>query len=78
MTFGGLFLVLGVLGCFLPFLQGFLFLGIGVALLADHIPLFARVRDAVYRRFPRFEIAVVKLRIRFKKGIHALWGWRRQ
>ena len=78
MTFGVLFLVLGVLGCFLPVLQGFLFLGIGVALLADHIPLFARIRNAVYRRFPRFELTVVKLRIRVKKQIHTLWGLRRK
>lgn len=58
MTFGVLFLVLGVLGLFLPFLQGILFLVVGVALLADHIPVFARIRNAIYRRFPRVEHAV--------------------
>ncbi len=64
MTFGVLFLVLGVLGLFLPVLQGILFLVVGVALLADHIPVFARIRNAIYRRFPRFEHAVHRVRER--------------
>jgi uncharacterized membrane protein YbaN (DUF454 family) len=33
---GYFFLVLGVLGLFLPFLQGFLFIAIGLLILAKH------------------------------------------
>lgn len=64
MTVGVVFLVLGVLGLFLPVLQGILFLVVGVALLADHIPLFARLRNAIYRRFPAVEHAVRRVRER--------------
>ncbi len=67
MTFGVVFLVLGVLGLFLPLLQGVLFLVVGVALLADHIPVFARIRNAIYRRFPRVEHAVRRMRDRRRR-----------
>lgn len=70
MTFGVLFLVLGVLGLFLPFLQGILFLVVGVALLADHIPVFARIRNAIYRRFPRVEHAVHRVHARLRHFRH--------
>ncbi len=70
MGFGVLFLVLGVLGLFLPVLQGILFLVVGVALLADHIPLFARIRNSIYRRFPRFEQAVHRVRERCRHFRH--------
>ena len=66
MTFGVLFLVLGVIGLFLPVLQGVLFLVVGVALLADHIPLFARIRNGVYRRFPHVEQAAHRMHERFR------------
>ena len=46
---GYLFLVLGVLGLFLPFLQGFLFIAIGLLILAKQAPwahrLLQRFRD---------------------------------
>jgi len=67
MAFGVFFLFLGVIGLFLPVLQGLLFLVIGVALLADHIPVFARIRNAIYRRFPRVEHAVHHARARFRR-----------
>jgi len=67
MTFGVLFLVLGVIGLFLPVLQGILFLVVGVALLADHIPVFARIRNAIYRRLPRVEHAVHRVRERCRR-----------
>lgn len=52
-TAGWLFIVLGILGCFLPILQGILFLSIGVFLLADEIPFFGRIRDRLEQRFPK-------------------------
>jgi uncharacterized protein len=50
---GWLFIVLGILGLFLPILQGILFLCIGVLLLADDIPLFKRLIDKVESKWPR-------------------------
>lgn len=46
-------IVLGVLGCFLPILQGFVFLAAGAALLAPDIPFFRRAIQAVSERIPR-------------------------
>ena len=40
------FLVLGVLGLFLPFLQGFLFLLVGLLILARHAPWAERLLEA--------------------------------
>ena len=46
-------IVLGLLGCVLPILQGFLFLAIGAALLAPYVPFFRRLRIVLLRRLPR-------------------------
>jgi uncharacterized membrane protein YbaN (DUF454 family) len=53
-TLGILLLPLGVVGLFLPFLQGILFLILGLSLLASEIPYFARLRDRLKARFARF------------------------
>jgi len=57
---GGLLIVLGLLGLFLPVLQGILFLALGGMVLSQDIPLFARWkgrwlrwRRAHRRRRPR-------------------------
>jgi uncharacterized membrane protein YbaN (DUF454 family) len=63
---GWLFIVLGIVGLFLPILQGLLFIAVGIALLADHIPMFARIRDAGYRRFPKLQRLVRRVRARLR------------
>lgn len=62
---GVLFLILGILGLFLPILQGILFLVIGMALLADHIPPVKRLRDWLYRRYPKLEKHQNEMKIRW-------------
>lgn len=47
------FLVLGVLGLFLPFLQGFLFLLVGLLILARHAPWAERVLVWLKQRHPK-------------------------
>ena len=51
-TLGLILLPLGVVGLFLPFLQGVLFLLVAVALLASEVPFVARLRNRVRHRFP--------------------------
>jgi uncharacterized membrane protein YbaN (DUF454 family) len=63
---GWFFIVLGIVGLFLPILQGLLFIAVGIALLADHIPMFARIRDAGYRRFPKLQRLVRRVRARLR------------
>ena len=50
---GYAFLVLGVLGMFLPILQGFLFLAIGLAILARYTAWARLLRMRLARRYPR-------------------------
>jgi uncharacterized protein len=50
---GWTFLVLGVLGLFLPVLQGVLFLIIGLYLLSYTSPWAKRLLDNLRRRFPK-------------------------
>lgn len=45
-------IILGVIQGFLPFLQGWIFVAMGVFLLADHIPFFGRIRNWIQHRFP--------------------------
>ena len=49
---GVLFVVLGVIGLFLPVLQGILFLAIGLSLLSYDSPWAERLRRRLYERFP--------------------------
>ncbi len=48
------FLVLGVAGIFLPFLQGFLFLAVGLYILRDEYAWAQRMIDWMRRKFPRY------------------------
>ena len=59
---GGLFIILGVLGLFLPVLQGILFLGIGGALLHRDIPFLARIVDRLKIRYPSISRATERLK----------------
>ena len=52
---GYFFLVLGVLGMFLPILQGFLFLFVGLIILARHAPWAQRLLDRIRNQHPKFD-----------------------
>lgn len=49
---GWLFILLGVLGLFLPFLQGILFLFVGLLLLSRESVIARRLLDGLRRRYP--------------------------
>jgi len=59
---GWLFVVLGVAGLFLPFLQGFLFLFVGLALLSLASPRVRLARMRVGARYPAFRAAEERAR----------------
>jgi hypothetical protein len=52
-TLGTVLLILGVAGLALPFLQGLLFIALGILLLARDFPLFRRIARQLRVRFPR-------------------------
>lgn len=60
------FIFLGILGIFLPILQGILFLLVGLYLLSNTSPWAARMLERLRGRFPKinrkFEEAKVKAR----------------
>ena len=51
---GWIFLVLGVLGLFLPILQGVLFLLVGLILLAKTQPRFRLLKMRLKKRYPKY------------------------
>jgi uncharacterized membrane protein YbaN (DUF454 family) len=57
MVGGWVFLVLGVLGLFLPFLQGILFLLVGLILLAKAQPRFRLLKMRLKKRYPKYAAA---------------------
>lgn len=57
---GYMFLVLGVLGMFLPILQGFLFLFVGLIILARHAPWAERLLNYLRQRSRRLDRAIIK------------------
>lgn len=58
---GGTCLLLGVVGLFVPILQGLLFLALGAVLLSPEVPLFRRIAIGLKRRFPRLRRHLRKL-----------------
>ncbi len=70
---GGFFFVLGILGLFLPLLQGILFLAIAAVLLSPYVPWFHRLKLYLYRRFPAVRHQVQ----RFKRNLHKRVSTRR-
>ena len=50
---GWAFIFLGILGLFLPILQGILFILVGLFILSSVSPWAARLLDRIRKRFPR-------------------------
>lgn len=69
---GWMFIVLGILGLFLPILQGFLFLAIGAYLLSLESPMARRFIGRMRRRFPRLAITLDTARDRAAHIMHRI------
>lgn len=66
-TLGVVFLILGILGLFLPVLQGILFLAIAALLFALDFPVINRWINQLAHRFPPLKLPVRKARQWIKK-----------
>lgn len=75
---GWVFLVLGVLGLFLPILQGVLFLAIGLAILATEQVWAHRLLLWLRRRFPHFAHVFDQARHKSERWVHKVLHWRRK
>ncbi|MCR6629112.1 MAG: PGPGW domain-containing protein [Magnetospirillum sp.] len=69
---GWSFLVLGVLGLFLPILQGVLFLAIGLSILATEQEWAERLLAWARRRFPHAARVFDQARHRAERWVHRI------
>ncbi len=67
-TLGVIFLILGILGLFLPVLQGILFLAIAALLFPLDFPVINRWINQLAHRFPPLKLPVRKAR-QWVKGL---------
>ena len=70
MIVGWSFIVLGILGLFLPFLQGILFLLVGLIILSKHYAFAQRWLDKLKHRFPAAFDLAHEFRVRLMKRFH--------
>ena len=61
---GWVFIVLGILGLFLPILQGILFLAIGLVILSRRSPRVRLLVRRLAKRYPAFGRGLVEARAR--------------
>jgi uncharacterized membrane protein YbaN (DUF454 family) len=64
---GVILILLGILGLILPVLQGWLFLALGILLLAVDLPFFDRMAQWIEERVPRTKKPLERIR-NFLKG----------
>ncbi len=80
LALGYTFLVLGVLGMFLPILQGFLFLFVGLIILARHAPWAERLLRYLRQKSRRLDRAIIKAEAKtheWRERAEASWhDWR--
>ncbi|CAA7616441.1 PGPGW domain-containing protein [Magnetospirillum sp. UT-4] len=77
-VFGWAFIVLGVLGLFLPILQGVLFLAIGLAILAQEQPWAHRLLMRLRHRFPHAAHVLDDARHKAQDWLHRITARRRR
>lgn len=71
---GWAFIVLGVVGLFLPILQGFLFLLIGLLVLSKESTLAKNLLNRIERRYPTQFKQMHEFNLRCKQRLRDLFG----
>lgn len=69
---GWFFIVLGILGLFLPILQGILFLAIGAYLLSLESPMARRIINRLRTRYPKLGATFDTARLRAAHILHRI------
>ncbi len=64
LSVGWFFIILGILGLFLPILQGILFLAIGMVILSRRSPRVRLMIRKLAKKYPAFGKALKEARIR--------------
>ena len=68
------FVVLGVVGLFLPFLQGVLFLLIGITILATEYAWARNLLQKLHDRFPSLSGRIEAAKLRGKRWLERILG----
>ena len=71
---GWVFLILGILGLFLPVLQGILFLAIGMVIMSQVSPWFRKKLTVFERIFPKYSSQIRVARIRAMLIVRRILG----
>ncbi len=71
------FFGLGVIGCFLPILQGFLFMAVGLIFLADESPFLQKYVRRLEHKYPVHMQKVYGFRDGLKRKVRRLLHWER-
>ena len=61
LAIGITFVILGLIGLVLPFLQGFLFLAVGLIILSLYSPRVRAWTDKHTKRYPRLHAGVLRI-----------------
>jgi len=75
---GWIFIILGILGLFLPILQGILFLCIGAALLSSESPRMRLLVMKLGRRYPKFRAGLTAAKAKARQWRAKIAGGRRR
>ena len=67
-VFGWTFIVIGVLGVFLPLLQGVLFFVIGLTILSTRYAFARRMLARLEKKYPEIYAKVERLKVRFAES----------
>ena len=78
LVFGWIFLVLGIAGLVLPFLQGILFIAIGLWLLSHELEWAHRKREWLLNRFPAMRPRIERAETYLDARIARVGGWWRR
>lgn len=62
LALGSLLLLIGLVGLVLPFIQGWLFLALGMICLSPYVPQFARMEGWISDRFPAIGVRIKRLK----------------
>ncbi len=71
-TIGWFFVVVGIIGCFLPILQGILFMMIGFLILAPEVPFIHRLLLRMQSRYPEVFRKAEEFKGKIKAGFKSM------
>lgn len=73
LVLGWAFLVLGIIGLFVPILQGILFILVGLYLLSHEIPWAARLLKRLKKRYPALNQKLEEVKLKSENWLNRLF-----